>query len=96
VSGTEIEEGPDGRFTGKVARYFDKYDKRDFVVEHCRRRGIDLSSCIAVGDSHSDVPMFGAVGFSIALNATDDAKAVASVSVNSGTVVDIFSVIPGL
>jgi len=96
VSGTEIEEGPDGRFTGKVARYFDKYDKRDFVVEHCRRRGIDLSSCIAVGDSHSDVPMFRAVGFSIALNATDDAKAVASVSVNSGTVVDIFSVIPGL
>jgi hypothetical protein len=38
VSGTEIEEGPDGRFTGKVARHFDKYDKRDFVVEHCRRR----------------------------------------------------------
>ena len=96
VSGTEIEEGPDGRFTGKVARHFDKYDKRDFVVEHCRRRGIDLSTCIAVGDSHSDVPMFGAVGFSVALNATDAAKAVASVSVNSGTVVDIFSVIPGL
>jgi len=40
--------------------------------------------------------MFGAVGFSVALNATDDAKTVASVSVNSGTVVDIFSVIPGL
>lgn len=96
VSGTEIEESPDGRFTGKVARHFDKYDKRDFVVEHCRRRGIDLSTCIAVGDSHSDVPMFGAVGFSVALNATADAKAVASVSVNSGTAVDIFSVVPGL
>ena len=96
VSGTEIEEGPDGRFTGKVARHFDKYDKRDFVVEHCRRRDIDLSTCIAVGDSHSDVPMFEAVGFSVALNATDAAKAVASVSVNSGTMVDIFSVIPGL
>jgi phosphoserine phosphatase len=96
VSGTEIEEGPDGCFTGKVARHFDKYDKRDFVVEHCRRRDIDLSTCIAVGDSHSDAPLFGAVGFSVALNASDDAKAVASVSVNSGTMVDIFSVIPGL
>ena len=94
MSGTEIEEGPDGRFTGKVARYFDKYDKRDFVVEYCRHQGIPLSTCIAVGDSHSDVPMFGSVGFSVALNATADAKAAASVSVNSDTLIDIFSVIP--
>ena len=79
-----------------MARHFDKYDKRDFVVEHCRRRDIDLSTCIAVGDSHSDVPLFGAVGFSVALNASVDAKAVASVSVNSGTLIDIFSAIPGL
>jgi len=96
VSGTEIEEGPDGRFTGKVARHFNKYDRRDFVVEYCRRRNIDLSTCIAVGDSHSDAPMFGAVVFSVALNASDDTKAVASVSINSRTVIDIFSAIPGL
>jgi phosphoserine phosphatase len=95
VSGTEIEEGPDGRFTGKVARYFDKYDKREFVVEYCRHQGIPLSTCIAVGDSHSDVPMFGSVGFSVALNATANAKAAASVSVNSDSLIDIFSVIPG-
>jgi hypothetical protein len=40
--------------------------------------------------------MFGSVGFSVALNATADAKAAASVSVNSETVIDILSVIPGL
>jgi phosphoserine phosphatase len=93
-SGTEVELDADGVPTGGVGRNFDEWDKRDFVAAYCAANGIDLTECIAVGDSRSDVPLFGAVGFSIALNATPQAREAASVAIDTEDLTDILGLIP--
>ena len=69
------------RTTGSQARssrHFDEFDKLSFVEAYCRSHKI-ASSVFAVGDA-SDVPLFGAVVFAFALNATPQAQAAASTS----------------
>lgn len=93
VSGTELElEG--GIPTGSVRRHFDEWDKLDFVVSHCQAREIDLAHCIAIGDSRSDIPLFRAVGFSIALNATPQAREAASTTLDTEDLTDVLDLIP--
>ena len=94
VCGTELREEPGGVLSGRVSRYFDEHDKRRFVEEYCARAGIALERCFAVGDSRSDIPLFGAVGFSIAVNATSDARAAASVALESDDLTDILALLP--
>lgn len=93
-SGTEIGLGPDGTLTGRVRRHFDERDKLEFVRSHCAEVGMGLEDCIAIGDSRSDVPLFEAVGFSIAINATVQAREAASVTLNTGDLTDILALIP--
>jgi phosphoserine phosphatase len=73
ISGTEMLVA-DGILSGVVSRYFDEHDKLGFVEEWCADNGYSMSQVAAVGDSRSDVPLFGSVGLSIALNATPDAR----------------------
>jgi phosphoserine phosphatase len=94
--GTEMEIDSSERLTGAVSRHFDEFDKRSFVEAYCLEHKIPLSRVFAVGDSRSDVPLFGAVGFSIALNATAEAEAAASTSVASEDLTDILQLVPGL
>jgi len=49
-----------------------------------------------VGDSRSDLPLFGAVGFSVALNGTQAANAAASVAIQTDNLADVLGLIPGL
>ena len=77
VSGTEMRAA-DGVLSGVVSRYFDEHDKVRFVEEWCAQNGYSMGQVAAIGDSRSDVPLFGCVGLSIALNATPDARAVAT------------------
>jgi phosphoserine phosphatase len=92
--GTEMPCDESGLLGGRVARFFDEHDKRRFVEDYCAERGIPLARCIAVGDSRSDVPLFGAVGFSIALNATPQARAAATVAIDTDDLTDILALIP--
>lgn len=94
VSGTEIDLDPGGVPTGRVKRHFDEWDKLEFVASYCAANGIDLAECIAVGDSRSDVPLFEAVGLSIALNATSQAREAASVALDTESLTDILDLIP--
>jgi haloacid dehalogenase-like hydrolase len=48
------------------------------VEEWCTQNGYSMSRVAAIGDSRSDVPLFRRVGMSIALNATPDARSVAT------------------
>lgn len=73
-AGMELEEGA---LSGRVAQHIDENGKLAFVEEWCRSHDVGLHEIAAVGDSRSDVPLFRAVGTSIALNATEDARAVA-------------------
>jgi phosphoserine phosphatase len=94
ISGTEIELDSGGVPTGGVKRHFDEWDKLEFVSSYCKANGIDLAECIAVGDSRSDVPLFQAVGLSIALNATSQAREAASVAIDTENLTDILDLIP--
>lgn len=86
--GPELEE-EDGIFTGRVARVFDEFDKRAYALGVCAGCGIDPARCIAVGDSRSDLPLFAAVGTSVALNATEAARAAATRCVDARTLAAI-------
>ncbi|MFI7617313.1 HAD family hydrolase [Nonomuraea terrae] len=75
-------ESTDGRFTGRVARHFDEYDKRDFALALAQELGLAPHSCGAVGDSRSDLPLFASVELSVAFNASAGARAAATVTVD--------------
>jgi phosphoserine phosphatase len=77
VSGTELQI-TDGVIGASVTRYFDERDKLQFVEDWCAERGIGLADVAAVGDSRSDLPLFGRAGRSVALNATPDARRAAT------------------
>ena len=94
VSGTEIELDLHGIPTGNVKRHFDEWDKLEFIRNYCREKGVALAECIAIGDSRSDIPIFEAVGFSIAINATPEARAAASVTLDTEDLTDVLALIP--
>jgi phosphoserine phosphatase len=77
------------RLSGTVSAYFDEADKATFVEEHCRARGIGMDEVAAVGDSRSDIPLFGRVGLAIALNPTPEARRAAHVSLDTDDLRDV-------
>ncbi|SDO67688.1 HAD family hydrolase [Actinacidiphila guanduensis] len=91
-SGPRLEIA-DGRFTGRVARHFDEYRKRDFALAQARELGLTPRSCAAVGDSRSDLPLFASVGLSVAFNASAGARVAATVAVDDD---DLRGVLPVL
>jgi phosphoserine phosphatase len=60
VSGTELQIDA-GVLSGKVTRPFDEHDKLQFVEDWCAAAGFTLEQVAAVGDSRSDLPLFGVV-----------------------------------
>jgi len=96
ATGCEMPIDEKGLLTGRVSKHFDEFDKLEFVKAYCAERQIQLSQVFAVGDSRSDIPLFGAVGFSVALNATDAAKAAASVAIETDELSEVLGVVPEL
>lgn len=88
-SGTEMEVDAHGVLSGVVSRHFDEFDKRDFVADYCARHRIDAADVVAIGDSRSDIPLFGWVGYSIALNASEAAKAAAKFAIETEDLCDV-------
>ena len=91
-AGAEMGEAG-GFLTGTVARHFEASDKVRFVRDYAGRHGFGLSHCVAVGDSRSDIPLFREAGLAIALNATEQARAVADVCVDTRDLTDILPLI---
>jgi phosphoserine phosphatase len=96
ATGCEMPIDEKGLLTGQVSKHFDEFDKLEFVKAYCAGKKIPLSQVFAVGDSRSDLPLFGAVGFSVALNATGAAKAAASVAIETDDLCDVLQLLPGL
>lgn len=95
ISGTEMQS-TGGVLSGTVSRYFDEHDKLRWVEGWCARNGYSMSQVAAVGDSRSDVPLFHGVGLSIALNATPDARAVATHTLDTSDLRDVLALLqPG-
>ncbi|SEE64533.1 phosphoserine phosphatase [Streptomyces sp. 3213] len=82
-------ETADGRFTGRVARHFDEYGKRDVALAQARELGLAPRCCGAVGDNRSDLPLFASVAF----NASPGARAAATAAVDGD---DLRAVLPVL
>jgi phosphoserine phosphatase len=94
VCGSEM--GVDGgALTGVTARYFDEYDKLDFVRAWCSDRDIGMHEVAAVGDSLSDVPLFRSVGMAVALNAREEARAVATHTIDTDDARDLLPLLLG-
>jgi phosphoserine phosphatase len=95
--GVDLEVDEDtGRFTGRVSSHFEPEDKVTFVAEQCHRLGIGFDQVVAIGDGRSDLPLFAAVGFSVAINGSPEARAAASATVDSQSLLDALGAIPGL
>lgn len=95
-SGPTLKVGQNGVFTGEVASDFTEYDKPVFVSSLCHTLEICMSEVFHVGDSRSDIPLFRAVGCSVALNANQQAKANAGIALETDSLLDVLRVIPGL
>jgi len=94
ASGTEMR-ADDGVLSGAVSRYFDEHDKVRFVEAWCAQSGYSMSQVAAIGDSRSDVPLFRRVGMSIALNATPDARSVATHVLDTENLRDVLALLLG-
>lgn len=95
-SGPELCVDANGVFTGDVRSHFDETDKPTFVADYGKQHGASLSEVFHVGDSRSDIPLFGQVGFSVALNADAPAKSAASTSLDSESLMDVLALVPDL
>jgi phosphoserine phosphatase len=96
VSGTVMHTDHNGILSGRVAQHFEPEDKVRFLREFCDSRGASMDQVVAIGDGQSDLPMFRAAGFSVALNASPAAKAAASAAVESRSFLDALRAVPGL
>jgi phosphoserine phosphatase len=92
VSGTEIQVS-NGVVSGTVSRYFDEHDKVRFVEDWCQQNGFSMSQVASIGDSRSDVPLFRRTGMSIALNATADARAAATHTLDTDDLRDVLALL---
>lgn len=95
-SGPAIGTDEQGLFTGKIERHFDEHGKPVYIAAQCERLGISMDNVFHIGDSRSDIELFKQAGFSIAINATEDAKAHADVSLETDSLLDVLPLIPNL
>ena len=93
--GTEMGSA-DGKLTGVVSRYFTSEDKATFCTNTAANLGIPLANCIAVGDSRSDHPVFASAGLSVALNADEETRRRASLSLDTDDLTQLLPLIVGL
>lgn len=77
VSGVELEHDT-RKFTGRVTKYFPLEEKIEFARRQALAAQGTLGDVIAVGDGLSDVPLFNAVGASIAFNADASTNEIAN------------------
>lgn len=96
ATGVEMPNTAAGVLSGRIERHFDNDDKRRFAEAYAGANGFGLGHCMAVGDALSDLPLFGAVGFSVALNATPAAREAASVSLDTDDLRAVLGVMPDL
>lgn len=93
-SGPRIGIDENGKFNGKVEHHFNEFGKPIFIQNQCDQLGIRMGNVFHIGDSRSDIELFKQVGFSVAINATEDAKAQATTSIATSNLADALAIIP--
>lgn len=95
ASGCELGETENGIFLGTVAQHFEAKDKVTFVAQVAQSFALGMEDVVAIGDSTSDIPLFHAAGFSIALNASRNAREAAVAELNTHDLRDVIPLIDG-
>ena len=88
-----MEETDEGILLGTVSRHFEASDKMTFVRDIADRFDLGFQDVVAVGDSTSDIPLFGEAGLATALNASDNARKAADVNIDTDDLRDLIPVI---
>lgn len=94
-SGPALEYDQDNKFTGTIKSHFNEFGKPVFIQQLCDQFGFDMSRVMHIGDSRSDIELFKQAGYTIAINATADAKAHAQQSIETESLLDILPMLPG-
>jgi fatty acyl-CoA reductase len=69
IIAAEMTVRPDGRYTGEMVRVPPTGETRaQLLSDYCDAEGFRLDECVAYADSSSDLPLFEAVGFPVAVN----------------------------
>ena len=89
VSGVELEHD-NFEFSGRVNSYFPLENKIAFAQRQVHAAGGQLKDVIAVGDGLSDIPLFNAVGASIAFNADEYTEKVSTLSAMGETCEELY------
>ena len=84
------------RFTGEVRTHIGWGEKGHVAQRIMNELGIPSEQVIAVGDSESDIPLFGVCGHSVAVDPQDEQTARAADVVVRGDLRQVLSVVPGV
>ena len=84
----------DGRLSGVIEAYCTEIDKLKFFLETRDRLGVASEESVAVGDSKSDHPIFRSAGISVALNADQETRSIADLSIDTGDLSDVLRLLP--
>jgi alcohol-forming fatty acyl-CoA reductase len=69
IIAAEMTVRPDGTYSGEMTDVPPTGEARaQLLADYCDAEGFDLDECVAYADSSSDLPLFEAVGFPVAVN----------------------------
>ena len=75
IVAAEMSVRSDGTYSGQMSQVPPTGEARAQILsDYCDAEGFELSECIAYADSSSDLPLFEAVGFPVAVNPRDQAR----------------------
>ncbi|WP_211243515.1 hypothetical protein [Chitiniphilus eburneus] len=84
------------RFDGSAQRHFLDIDKIGVIAQCRQTRDATPALVFHIGDSRSDLPLFGKVGFAVTQNSSAQARAAAHVALDSDKLYEIPTQVPGL
>jgi HAD superfamily phosphoserine phosphatase-like hydrolase len=93
IVAAEMSIRPDGTYSGEMATVPPTGEARaQILADYCAAEGLRLDECVAYADSSSDLPLFEAVGFPVAVNPETRLAAIAR---KRGWLVEHWSKAPG-
>ncbi len=93
IFAAEMTVKADGTYTGEMPIVPPTGEARaQLLADYCDLEGFDLGECVAYADSSSDLPLFEAVGFPVAVNPETRLAAIAR---KRGWLVEDWSTAPG-